>query len=262
MLCCKEKVKLCIELGDKHGYAKGIGSMGNIFNSMGIFDKAMKCYIDYKNLSEELGNKRGYSIALCNLGNVYTFKGEYAKALDCYTEYQQISKEIGNKKSSSIALGNIGSILSLRNEDDLAMKYLDEAIKIGKELDLKVFLSNFLIMKARLHLKLNQIKEAILYNEEARGYAKVVKNKSNIFEAKILELKIKALSSKKLVEFDLLKLVDNQINPKNIARVHYEIFQINQSDKHRLKALEIYKELYKKIPYFEYNVKIEELLKK
>ncbi|MCK4358628.1 MAG: tetratricopeptide repeat protein, partial [Candidatus Cloacimonetes bacterium] len=271
MKCYEKQLKICKELEDKSGISYTFSNIGSVYRAKGDYGRAIDYHKNDLKICEELKDKRGISYAVSNLGNAYKDKGDPQKALECYERSLKIADELGDKKRISIAVENMGIVYSEKGDYDKAMQCYDKAIFIGKELGIKIVLSEYLIDKAELLFLLKKFDESKIINEEGFQIAQEVKEKNNIFRAKVLSAKIdfalaKDDTSQNNAISKLQEMLSKTEDDEEKATLNYELGIMNEelkkediSKKYKGEALRLYKELYKKTPKFEYKKRIEEL---
>ena len=85
-------------------------------------------------ISKELGDKNGEAICYTNLGNMYQSVGEYDKAREHLENSVVIQKEIGDRNGEAFSYANLGAVYQLVGEYEKARKYLEKSLVISKEL--------------------------------------------------------------------------------------------------------------------------------
>jgi len=104
-----------IIIQDLAGY---IYNMGNDYNKIGDFDKAIECY------KKAVEIKPDYHEALYNMGNAYKKKGDFDKAIECY------EKAIKIKPDYHKAFYNIGIAYDEKEDFDKAIECYKKAVEI------------------------------------------------------------------------------------------------------------------------------------
>ena len=270
----KRSLKILEELGDKTSISMVVGNIGNLFVNQGKLEEAMMYYQKQLKICEELGHKRGIAIALGNIGIVHTELGSYEEALEYLNNSLEILKELGSKRIISINLGNVGNVHKEKDEYDKAIKCYDEAILICNEIGASYNLIHILIEKAevlflqRKYEQANKLISEVIKKSVDKG------SNDNIFKVDLLLHKTEYFikSKEKSIE-QLQKLLNTTIDEKDIADLHYELYQLlttnenpivdeNQLDEHKKESLKIYKKFYMNTKAIKYKKRIEELTSK
>jgi serine/threonine protein kinase/tetratricopeptide (TPR) repeat protein len=272
--CFKKAFKISEELGDKSGISGAVGSLGVMYHHQGNFAKAMECYEKGLKIAEELGDKKGISQAFESMGIVYCDLGSYKKAMECCEKGLKIAEELGDKKGISQAFGNLGVMYHHQGNFAKAMECCERALTIAKDIGAKYTLPDLLSNKAKCFYKMKEYGKANEINEECLKISEEMKDEKNIFGCKVREAKIKfktvknyTLRIKNCIE-SLEKILEETKDEKRIANLNYELAIMNNelnreknADRHKMKAIDIYKKLYEKTPKIEYKNKIEDLEK-
>ncbi|MEO0281203.1 MAG: tetratricopeptide repeat protein [candidate division WOR-3 bacterium] len=242
-----------------------MGNLGLMLWRKGELDKALKIFQEILNVAKEQGDRYSMSASISNIGMIYYFQKKYDEALKFYQEAFTINEEIGNKYFMGINLGNIGNIYSALEEFDTAQEYYLIAASIFEEiknywaLHLALYemskinfykddldqMKNFAEKSYNMALKLN------LDDEIAASVILLIQYFYEIGDMENLEIKLKELENflekqedkeKKFVydlynnlfllrkgEMDiekrLIKMVDENENLENKARLFYFLFK-------------------------------------
>ncbi|MEG4489584.1 CHAT domain-containing tetratricopeptide repeat protein, partial [Microcoleus sp. D2_18a_B4] len=116
------------------GEATSLGSLGNAYNSLGEYHRAIAFYEQYLVISREIGDRQGEATSLGSLGNAYNSLGEYHRAIAFHQQYLEISREIGYRQGESISLNNLGSTLLKNNQLAEAETALRASVQIHETL--------------------------------------------------------------------------------------------------------------------------------
>ncbi|MBL7128271.1 MAG: tetratricopeptide repeat protein [Ignavibacteria bacterium] len=267
-------LKILEELGDKAGITMVVGNIGNLYVNKGKLEKAMIYYEKQLKICKELGHKRGIAIALGNIGIVHTELGSYEQALEYLKNSLEILNELGSKRIISINLGNVGNVHKEKNEYDKAIKCYDEAILICNEIGASYNLIHILIEKAEVLFLQKKYRQANKLISEVIKKPVDKGSNDNIFKANLLLHKTEYfIESKEKSIVQLQKLFNTTNEEKDIADLHYELYQLltinednivdkNQLDEHRKESLKMYKKIYRITKAFKYKKRIGGLTSK
>lgn len=75
-------------------------------------------------MAREIGDRWGEGCALNNLGNTYNSLGEYGRAIELYQQALGIFREIGDRRGEGCALNNLGERQIKLAEYDKALENL------------------------------------------------------------------------------------------------------------------------------------------
>lgn len=267
MKCYEKDLEIEEELGDKKGKSIAIGNIGIVYRREGNYQKAIECYRKQYEIASKIGFKGGENIAAGNLGILYLNMGEYDKAMEYFIKNLNISENLKYREGTCFAHSNIGTVFHKKQEYGKALKHFSKAIKISEEMGTKFLTSENFYNKAKLLFDLDRIKEARKANKKAIKIAGECQNTDILFKAGMLESKIISLEDKEkgiLKLREMLRDKSKERNPeqKKVAYLHYELHKLveaKEAERHKKKALKIYRELYEKTPNIEYREIIEEI---
>ena len=110
-------------MGDRAGVGRACGSLGNPYNSLGDFQKAIEYLERHLKVSKEVGDRAGEGSAYSNLGNAFMNLGDFPKAIEYHEQHLKISKDVGDKAGEGKAYGNLGSAHKLLRNFQKAIQY-------------------------------------------------------------------------------------------------------------------------------------------
>ena len=122
------------EIGDRNGEASCYGSLGNVYTSVGEYDKAREHFQKSLVIMKEIGDRNGEACCYTSLGNVYASVGEYDKAREHFQKSLVIMKEIGDRKGEACCYTNLGDFCGSVGEYEKARKHLEKSLEIKKEI--------------------------------------------------------------------------------------------------------------------------------
>lgn len=261
-LACYEKgLKLSKELGDKHLTAITIGNIGRVYERRGDYAKAMESYVKDLEICEELGDKQGQALVNILIGDLYSVLGEFEQSLNFIEKGLQLSKKLGYQKGIARAMNTLGDIYYYKREYQESLVYYDGAIEIAKDINSKLVLGFSLIEKTRTLIALDKIDAAQLHHQEAMIVALALGNPDLIFEVKVLTAKLCVEQNRMLEALQILEnLISESKNEWQLAAANYELSKVMpEQQEYALKALELYQEIYEKMPHFLFKERIKEL---
>ncbi|MDI6740313.1 MAG: tetratricopeptide repeat protein [Candidatus Edwardsbacteria bacterium] len=183
------QIDLCRELNDPRGRAYAVGNLGIVYNEEFDYDRAADCYRQQFETFTDLGDKRGIGYALSNMGSMYTDLGEYGKALDCYRQRLVIAQELGDKRAQCITLGYDGWARFLAG-DPSAASQLDRSITLAREINIKNYLTDFLLHRAEVWLAQGDPEAARALNDQALRLAMETATPASMFRSRLLAARL------------------------------------------------------------------------
>ena len=124
----EKHLKIAIENGDRAGEGEAYGNLGNRYQSLGNYRKAIEYNEKHLKIAIEIGDRAGEGGAYGNLGNAYHSLGDYRKALEYHEKRLKIAKEIGDRAGEGEAYHNIGNAYSSLEQFQNAVDYFVSAV--------------------------------------------------------------------------------------------------------------------------------------
>ncbi len=161
--------------GDRNSEADSLGSIGNIYESIGQPQQALRYYQQALPIRRELGNRNLEATTLSNIGSVYYNLGEPQKALSFLQQALSISREISDRAGEAITLSNIGVVYNNIGQSLQALNYHQQALIISREvgnsteerLSQRSREANTLINIGAVYYNLGQPEQALNYFQQA-----------------------------------------------------------------------------------------------
>ena len=149
------------ELGDRLEEGKTLSNLGLVFWDMGDYTKAIDHFTRGLQIARESGDKRLEGTALNNLGLVYDEQGDYRRSLDNYNRALELQRTAKFAQGETDTLGNIGGVYLLLGQYRQARDYYQQALAIDERLKLNPSVSLDLGNLAFCQLGLGQAEEAV-----------------------------------------------------------------------------------------------------
>lgn len=122
-----------IDQNDEEGIAASAMNLGNVYEQLKEFNKALIQFQEAISLNLKLDNQRELAKAYNNIGNIYFATDHYSQALSNYKRGLIIRQVNGYDDDISGSLYNIGVIYSSFHEKDSALVYLGKSLEISTE---------------------------------------------------------------------------------------------------------------------------------
>src|SRR5229473_6964719 len=128
-------VRAARELGDRRAESYALGNLGNAYDSLGEYRRAIEFHEQHLAIARELGDRQGEANALGNLGVAYDSLGEYRRAIGFHEQTRAIAHEIGDRQGEAYALFNGASALVKLGRPAEAIPRAESALKIFEQIE-------------------------------------------------------------------------------------------------------------------------------
>jgi tetratricopeptide (TPR) repeat protein len=115
-------------------YTASLTSLGNVYNSLGEYQKAIEFDQQSLAIAREIGDRGGEASSYMGLGNVYYSLGEYQKALEFHQQSLAITREIGDRGGEGKSYGNLGNVYYSLGEYQKALEFHQQSLAIDREI--------------------------------------------------------------------------------------------------------------------------------
>jgi tetratricopeptide (TPR) repeat protein len=122
------------EVGDRAGEGVAYGNLGNAYDSLWDYCKAIEYHGQHLAIAQEVGDRAGEGRAYGNLGNAYRSQGGFSKAIECHGQHLAIAKEVGDRAGEGGACGNLGTGHVYLNDKAVAYFEAQHAMAISLKL--------------------------------------------------------------------------------------------------------------------------------
>lgn len=123
------------ELGDKAGEGKTLNDIGEVYQNLGQYSKALEYYQKALLIEKEIDDKAGEKTTLNNIAVVYDRQGQYSKALEFLNQALGIAKAISDKAGERTTLNNIAAVYRNLKQYPQALEFYQQALAIERETD-------------------------------------------------------------------------------------------------------------------------------
>ncbi len=131
MVLALEGLSLSRRIGFTKGEAVSLNRVGNAFNILGNYPKAMESFLQALRLNEKINNLDGIQRNFTNIGLIYNNQGDHRVALDYLLKSKALAEKINNKIGLSVALGEIGRAYMNLKKNDSAQLYTQHAYDVA-----------------------------------------------------------------------------------------------------------------------------------
>ena len=130
----EKDLKIAIEIGALDGEGGACGNLGVAYYSMGDFRKAIEYHEKFLKIAIEIGDRAGEGGAYGNLGIAYRSLGDFRKAIEYHGKDLKIAIEIGDRAREGGAYGNLGNAYHSLGDFRKAIEYHEKRLKIAIEI--------------------------------------------------------------------------------------------------------------------------------
>jgi len=162
------------KLSDPRLKSWSAGNLGNVYHSMGDYQKAIEYHGRALAIAKENSNRQSEGIYLGNLGNAYLGLGQVQTAIDYYEQALKIARKTGDRQGKGRHLGNLGVAYSNMGQVQTAIDYYEQALDIASDIGTRQGEENNLGNLGLAYLDLGQVQTAIDYYEQALEIAREI----------------------------------------------------------------------------------------
>ncbi|MDJ0898744.1 MAG: tetratricopeptide repeat protein [Xenococcus sp. MO_188.B8] len=80
----KQSLRIKQQIGDRHGEANSLISLGNAYNYLREYRQAINHLQQSLQITQQIGDRNGEANSLINLGNAYNYLEKYQRAIEFY----------------------------------------------------------------------------------------------------------------------------------------------------------------------------------
>ena len=122
------------EIGDRDGEGSTYGNLGIAYRSLGDYQKAIKYHKQHLKIAIEIGDRDGQGRGYGNVGNAYLSLGDYGNAIEYLQKFLKIATEIGDREGEGSTYVNLGIAYQSLGDNRKAIEYHQKSLKIAKEI--------------------------------------------------------------------------------------------------------------------------------
>ena len=209
--------------GLKRSINVSLNGIGNIYQTLELYDLAIEQFQKSMKLEAELGNKLGLAINHQNIGECQELQGNLEDALKSYRTSLTYNEEIGSDKGKVICKNSIAHIYILQNKLNDALEILEPALLASMELGDKYITSGIYINLGSAFMMQENLNKAKLNLVEGLEIAKKYNLPSNISLANsyLSELSEKQGNYKEAITYYKLaqEFEEKTVNKRNLRYV-------------------------------------------
>jgi tetratricopeptide (TPR) repeat protein len=122
------------EIGDRGGEAASYRNLGTVYDSLGEYEKAIEFHQQSLAIDREICDRGGEANSYNNLGTVYNSLGEYEKAIEFHQQSLAIKREIGDRGGEAKSYNNLGNVYYSLGEYQKAVEFHQQSLAITREI--------------------------------------------------------------------------------------------------------------------------------
>ena len=257
----QQAAQLYQAIGDRIGIANSWGNLALVYRGRGKYDLALSCNQKDLEASQEMGNRHSIAMVLGNRGSIYEDRGDFDQALAYHQQALQLEEELGNGWEIARHRAGLGAIWQKKNNSQQALAYLDQALPVLRAHGARYYLVRPLLSKAEILYAEGRFDEARQYNQEVSALASELNQKDIVLLSAILAARIDfVLGDRYNAQQQLKNLLEKTQDDGEQAGLNYELWKMTQDQAPARSAVALYRQLYRAKPYFEYKLRLEELL--
>lgn len=159
-----------LELADPEAELERLINLGETYNSLGKYEKAVESANASLTLAQQLENPQAQASAFVTLASAYQSLASngrvYRKATQAAISGLTTSWKIKNHNSEAKALAVLGTIYNSRSENKIALIFARQGLKVAKENNVPTAAATSLMTLAGLHLQEREYIKAIAAAQE------------------------------------------------------------------------------------------------
>jgi tetratricopeptide (TPR) repeat protein len=171
------------EIGDRQGVAISLGNLGGCYEPLGRYEKAIAHHQQSIKIKEEIADRQGVAISLGNLGGCYNALGQYEKAIAHHQQSIKIKEEIADRQGVAISLGNLGNCYNALGQYEKAIAYHQQSIEIKEEMGNRQGVAISLGNLGGCYNALGQYEKAIAYQQQCHDISKEIGDREGVTDS-------------------------------------------------------------------------------
>lgn len=157
---------------DSVSYAMVTSNLALTYFNLGELDKSLALNREAIAIRLKYDVKGGIATGYNNMANIFVLKGDSLElAVDYYLKAHEILLEVGNKADAGVALKNLGDIAIQLGDSTGATQYYFEGLKLVEESGVTLYMPQFMVSLANIHLDKGEFTEALEVLEIGLDYA-------------------------------------------------------------------------------------------
>ncbi len=168
------------ELGNKRGVAINLQNKGECLEALGRLDEALADFQQALYLDREIGSLSGEVICHNSIARIYIKQDKAAEALELLQQALPQAEETKDQQIICPVNINLGWAYMAQGQYDQAQRYLDRGLRIGLDHNYLRDISQCYGLLSELHSHLGQYRQALEYLKQSEVYNEQVTNDVNV----------------------------------------------------------------------------------
>ncbi|MEZ2246892.1 tetratricopeptide repeat protein [Microcoleus sp.] len=131
---CQQCLIIYQEIHDQEGEANSLGNLGNVYRSLGEYERAIDFLKKSLAIFGKIKCRKGESYALGNLGIVYYHLEEYKQAIAFQKKSLTIKRQIKDRLGEANSLGNLGNSYCSLGQWERAISFQKKSLAICQKI--------------------------------------------------------------------------------------------------------------------------------
>jgi tetratricopeptide (TPR) repeat protein len=124
------------EAGNRQFEANSLGGLGDTYQSLSEYQKAIEFHQKSLEIRKEISDRKGEISSLIGLGNAYFSLKKYGKAIEFQLRHNEIARNTGDRNSEANSYWGLNNSYQQRGRLKLSMHYRHKAYCIWKDMNL------------------------------------------------------------------------------------------------------------------------------
>lgn len=157
------------EIGDIKGLARSYNNLALLEWKQGKWSEAFSNFVKSTEIQKKLSDTEAIIELNCNIGLLQLDRGKISEAVDSILSSKTMAEEIGHKPHLAISILYLGKAYIVLEDWNIALEYSSKAEELLRDLDDPEYNMDVLFDLALIHIRLERIKNATTYLDEAKG---------------------------------------------------------------------------------------------
>ncbi len=181
----QEGLSLARKIGFDKGEAEGLTKIGNAYNNLGNYSKALENLFQAKKVFENIHDQMGILKSLISISNNYQYQGDFRQALDYSFQAKFIAVEIKNENAIHRILFNIGLHYYNLKKIDSARIYIEQVNDMATGINDTILIGSTLVALGDIHKEMQQYRIALEYYRSGILYLNKADDDQHLIDALI-----------------------------------------------------------------------------